>query len=167
MYYSLKVGAVVAKFVPRKVGLKVSYNIGAFYGSLPTKSRNNIVEVQKRISPSADSKKLNKRAAQVVGSYAQYWWDVFWMSSPRTIKQIESIVRIEGESFFEEVKKISEESDVGVIVALPHIGSWEIPGAYISKLGFEPVVVAERLKPPELFELFTRTRTLAGTFRGS
>lgn len=162
MYYSLKVGAQVAKFVPRKVGLKISYSLGTLYGSFPTRSNKNIIEVQRMISPSADSKQLKKRAAQVLGNYAQYWWDVFWMSSPRTIKQIEPIVRLEGENFFEEVKKISEESKVGAIIALPHIGSWEIPGSYLAKLGFPPVVVAERLKPPELFELFTKTRTQAG-----
>ena len=162
MYYSLKIGAIVAKYIPRKIGLQVSYALGVFFGSMPTKSRKKIMSVQRRIAPELSTKSIKKRAAQVKGNYAQYWWDVFWMSSPRSLKQIGPIVRIEGNSFFEEVKKIRDDSNIGVIIALPHIGSWEIPGSYFSKIGFPPLVVAERLKPPELFELFTRTRTQAG-----
>ncbi len=162
MYYSLKVGGVVAKFIPRKVGLKISYFIGNLYGSMPTKSRANIIKVQSIVSPGAKPAQLKKLAGQVVGNYSQYWWDVFWMSTPRSVQQLEKIVRVEGESFFDEVKQFSENNGIGMIVVIPHVGSWEIPGAYLAHIGYPPVVVAERLTPPELFELFSRTRTQAG-----
>jgi len=50
----------------------------------------------------------------------------------------------------------------GVVVALPHVGSWEYGGAYLSAIGYPMTVVAERVEPPELFDYFVRERASMG-----
>ena len=50
----------------------------------------------------------------------------------------------------------------GVIIVLPHIGSWEWGGAFIVSEGMPMTVVAEELEPPELFQWFTQQRERLG-----
>src|SRR5450756_1223576 len=49
----------------------------------------------------------------------------------------------------------------GVIVVLPHYGSWEAGAVYLSSLS-PFAAVAEVLKPPELFDLFVKLRAGVG-----
>ena len=50
----------------------------------------------------------------------------------------------------------------GVILALPHIGSWEWGGAFLSFVGLPMTAVAERVDPPELFDWIVRQREEMG-----
>jgi lauroyl/myristoyl acyltransferase len=50
----------------------------------------------------------------------------------------------------------------GVVMALPHVGSWEWGGAWLDAVGFPMTSVAERLEPPELFEWFIEQRRAMG-----
>jgi KDO2-lipid IV(A) lauroyltransferase len=50
----------------------------------------------------------------------------------------------------------------GVIMALPHIGSWEYGGAFLATQDMPMTSVAERLEPPELFDYFVRQRAAMG-----
>ena len=50
----------------------------------------------------------------------------------------------------------------GVVIALPHIGSWEWGGSYIASLGMPMTAVAEVLDPPELFDWFRAKREAIG-----
>ncbi len=50
----------------------------------------------------------------------------------------------------------------GVVVALPHIGSWEWGGSYISTLGMPMTAVAEELEPADLFDWFKAKRESIG-----
>ncbi|MHB8682109.1 MAG: phosphatidylinositol mannoside acyltransferase [Acidimicrobiales bacterium] len=50
----------------------------------------------------------------------------------------------------------------GVIMALPHVGSWEWGGAYLAAKGYPMTAVAELLEPPELYEWFVSERKRMG-----
>jgi KDO2-lipid IV(A) lauroyltransferase len=50
----------------------------------------------------------------------------------------------------------------GVVMALPHVGSWEWGGAWLALEGFPMTAVVERLEPPELFEWFVGQRSQMG-----
>jgi len=50
----------------------------------------------------------------------------------------------------------------GVVIALPHIGSWEWGGSYIASLGMPMTAVAEQLEPEELFDWFRAKREAIG-----
>jgi KDO2-lipid IV(A) lauroyltransferase len=53
-------------------------------------------------------------------------------------------------------------SGEGVIMALPHVGSWEYGGAFLATQNLPMTSVAERLEPPELFEFFVQQRAAMG-----
>jgi lauroyl/myristoyl acyltransferase len=50
----------------------------------------------------------------------------------------------------------------GVVMALPHVGSWEWGGAWLALKGYPMVSVAEPLEPPELYDYFVRIREEMG-----
>jgi len=50
----------------------------------------------------------------------------------------------------------------GVLVALPHLGNWDLTGAWIAARGYQLTVVAEPVDPPELFDWFVATRARLG-----
>jgi KDO2-lipid IV(A) lauroyltransferase len=162
MLYSLKVGSAIAKYVPRKILLTIANTLGNSIGFLPLKMIKKIESVQSNISPELTNKRLKQRARNVLGYYAQYWIDVFWISTPRTKEDLKKIVRIEGLDNFKLAQQKATDRNGGVILALAHLGSFELAGAWLASTGERPLVVAERLKPPELFELFERTRNVAG-----
>ena len=50
----------------------------------------------------------------------------------------------------------------GTVIALPHIGSWEWGGAFMSQIDLAMTCVAEELDPPALFEWFKAKRESIG-----
>ncbi len=50
----------------------------------------------------------------------------------------------------------------GVVMALPHVGSWEYGGAFLAASDLPMTSVAERLEPPELFRYFVEQREAIG-----
>ncbi len=50
----------------------------------------------------------------------------------------------------------------GVVMALPHVGSWEWGGSWLAHIGYPMTAVAERIEPPELFEWFVDERRAMG-----
>ena len=55
------------------------------------------------------------------------------------------------------------EGKVGPILAMPHLGSWEWSGYWLSRVKGHPVTaVVERIEPPALFEWFVGFRQRIG-----
>ncbi|HEY1828288.1 MAG TPA: phosphatidylinositol mannoside acyltransferase [Acidimicrobiales bacterium] len=52
----------------------------------------------------------------------------------------------------------AREAGNGIVMALPHVGSWEWGGAWLALEGFPMTAVMERLEPPELFDWFVGQR---------
>ncbi len=50
----------------------------------------------------------------------------------------------------------------GIVIALPHIGSWEWGGSFLASLDMPMTAVAEELEPRELFEWFKSKRQAIG-----
>jgi phosphatidylinositol dimannoside acyltransferase len=50
----------------------------------------------------------------------------------------------------------------GVIMALPHIGSWEYGGAFLAASDLPMTAVAERIEPPALYRYFVEQRAAIG-----
>ncbi|MHB1889980.1 MAG: phosphatidylinositol mannoside acyltransferase [Acidimicrobiales bacterium] len=50
----------------------------------------------------------------------------------------------------------------GVVLALPHVGSWEWGGAWLALQGSPMTVIAEPVEPPELARWFTAGRSAIG-----
>lgn len=50
----------------------------------------------------------------------------------------------------------------GVVMVLPHVGSWEWGGYFLAEEGYPMTTVVERVEPPELFDWFIEQRHRMG-----
>ena len=90
-------------------------------------------------------------------SYARYWMESLRL--PRmTPADIDAGFTIEG---LEHIRA-AVDAGTGAILALPHVGGWEVGGSWLVRQGFPLTVVVEALKPPELFTWFADLRRSQG-----
>ncbi len=91
-------------------------------------------------------------------SYARYWCD-----GARLPYENEAGVRarwqlLEGEEHL----RAAMERGRGIVMALPHVGSWEWGGYWLGLEGMPMTAIVERLEPEELFEWFVAKRAAMG-----
>jgi lauroyl/myristoyl acyltransferase len=90
-------------------------------------------------------------------SYARYW--VESLRLPRTTPaDVDSHFSIEGRHHLEAAQAAGH----GAVLALPHLGGWDVGGSWLARQGFLVSVVVESLEPPELFEWFVSLRRTFG-----
>jgi lauroyl/myristoyl acyltransferase len=90
-------------------------------------------------------------------SYGRYWYDTF---NIRAMSQDEfrKRCRLEGREHLERAL----EAGRGAVLALPHLGNWDVAGAYVVGSGMPVTAVAELLRPERLFRLFLEHRRQLG-----
>jgi lauroyl/myristoyl acyltransferase len=109
------------------------------------------------IGPSVDDATLERLVREAFDSYAHYWVESSRIAALRA-DQIEASFTIEGfERFREEMGR-----GRGVVVALPHVGSWDFGGRWLAQQGYPMTTVGELLEPPDLFDWFTEQRAELG-----
>ncbi len=104
-----------------------------------------------------DSELLDRWARRAFRAYARYWVEGARIGSTSP----DEIVRrmcVDGLHHLHEGMARGK----GVVMALPHIGSWEYGGAFLATQGLPMTAVAERLEPPELFDYFVQQRAAMG-----
>ena len=147
--------------LPERLDICVARRVGVFFG-MRSKARhnlrNNLWRVLASSSAEVDSGVLDRFVTRGFENYAQYWAE--GAKLPALAKEtMASRFRIsEGLEHLRE----GYARGSGVVVALPHVGSWEWGGSYIGSLGMTMTAVAEVLDPPELFEWFRSKRETIG-----
>jgi lauroyl/myristoyl acyltransferase len=104
-----------------------------------------------------DSQVLDLWAKRAFRAYARYW--VEGARLPRT-----STGEVVQHTFVDGLHHLQEgmATGKGVILALPHIGSWEYGGAFLATQDLPMTAVAERIEPPALFDYFVEQRAAMG-----
>ena len=90
-------------------------------------------------------------------AYGRYWAEVFWLH-PRRVKSVERNLEVVGIEHY----RAGLAAGKGLIVALPHIGNWEVAGRVAAPEGARLVAVAEKLPNPKLAEWFVAVRKIMG-----
>lgn len=90
-------------------------------------------------------------------SYARYWYDTF---HARVLPDEEITRRCRGVGE-EHLARAADEGRGGVL-ALPHLGNWDVAGKWVHARGWKITAVAELLRPKRLFDLFFRHREELG-----
>ena len=100
---------------------------------------------------------LERAVSAVFDNYGRYWHELFRLQD-QTAETIEAHFECEG---FEHVEA-AHRAGRGTIIALPHLGNYDYAGAWLATRGYPPVVVAEPVEPPDLFNWFAETRRRLG-----
>ncbi|MBW4029170.1 MAG: phosphatidylinositol mannoside acyltransferase [Acidobacteria bacterium] len=119
---------------------------------------NNLARVLGAPAAPVDPDVLDRYVRRGFANYGQYWAEsaklpaLGWRTITDRFRIAEGLEHLE-DAFAQ---------GRGVVVALPHIGSWEWGGSYISTLGMPMTAVAEQLDPAELFDWFRSKREAIG-----
>ncbi|MEU6993413.1 phosphatidylinositol mannoside acyltransferase [Streptomyces sp. NPDC046465] len=111
-----------------------------------------------RVVPDASPQRLAELSKAGMRSYLRYWMESFRLPSW-------SRERIKGGFDVQDVHHLTGglAAGKGVIIALPHLGNWDLAGAWVTtKLETPFTTVAERLKPETLYDRFVAYRESLG-----
>lgn len=143
--------AILPEPVMRRTGEAVGWASSFF---APTRLR--LVETNlERVTGSSFG--LRRRARRAFASYGRYWSEVFWVR-PRRKCAIVAHTEVVNVERLHAARDASE----GVIVALPHIGNWEMAGARAEVEGVPVLAAAEALSNRRVVEWFVAVRKTMG-----
>ncbi|MCX5080473.1 phosphatidylinositol mannoside acyltransferase [Streptomyces sp. NBC_00401] len=111
-----------------------------------------------RVVPDASPERLKQLSKAGMRSYLRYWMESFRLPSW-------SADRVRNGFDIDDVHHLTDglASDRGVILALPHLGNWDLAGAWVTtELETPFTTVAERLKPETLYDRFVAYRESLG-----
>ncbi|MCP3817079.1 phosphatidylinositol mannoside acyltransferase [Streptomyces sp. A3M-1-3] len=111
-----------------------------------------------RVVPDATPERLAELSRAGMRSYMRYWMESFRL--PAWSRE-----RIGAGVEIKDLHLIMDglASGRGVILALPHLGNWDLAGAWVTThLGVPFATVAERLKPETLYDRFVAYRESLG-----
>ncbi len=109
-------------------------------------------------SLSSDAALLARFVDRAFASYGQYWAEGAKLPALRQGVIDDRFAISEGMEHL----VAARESRQGLVVALPHVGSWEWGGSFLNSLGLGMTAIAEELEPPALFEWFKKKRESIG-----
>jgi KDO2-lipid IV(A) lauroyltransferase len=105
----------------------------------------------------ADSDLVQAATREAFGLYARYWYDTFRLRATSK-EELNRRFVCDG---LENVDAALEKGR-GAVIALPHLGNWDVAGYYLAANGYPLCAVAERLANERVFELFLRQREELG-----
>ena len=109
------------------------------------------------LGPRADERDLRRLTHLGMRSYLRYWCEVFQL--PRMpVESLSARTRTVDEPRMRDAVG----SGRGVVLVLPHMGNWDVAGAWLAGGGVPFTTVAERLEPASLFERFVAFRESLG-----
>ena len=116
-----------------------------------------IRHMQRVYGPETDQTSIRRAARGVFTAYGRYWAETLWFR-PRRFDQVRKRVSLVG---LEHVRAAQAENRP-IIVALPHIGNWEMAGTLGGDAGVRITAVAEALANRRLAGWFTDLRAQLG-----
>lgn len=158
-YVSYRAGAAVLRSLPWPVATGGSRLLAAAVAAVPGSATDLYVRhVQRVLGHPLTRSEQRRWARRALSSYFTYWIEGARLPGlPAAVVQ----ERMRMESGFEHLEQAVRDGR-GAIVALPHVGSWEWGGAWLSLQGYPMTAVVEPLQPPQLFQWFVAQRLALG-----
>ncbi|HLI15686.1 MAG TPA: phosphatidylinositol mannoside acyltransferase [Acidimicrobiales bacterium] len=148
--------ADVIRALPGPVAGALADAVGGL-GALSPRRRAVVTENLRRVlGPTARPSTLRRTVRRAFRAYGRYWVDAARLRSDAT--RLLAGFEYEGAEILE--KAAGERR--GVILALPHVGCWEVGGAWCARNGFPLTTVAEPASSRELFDWFVAEREAIG-----
>lgn len=151
-------GWSTVKKLPEPVAVRLGRTIADLAWRRRGKSVLRLESNLARVVPDASPERLKQLSRAGMRSYLRYWMESFRLPSW-------SADRVRNGFDVDDVHHLTDglASDKGVIIALPHLGNWDLAGAWVTaKLETPFTTVAERLKPETLYDRFVAYRESLG-----
>jgi KDO2-lipid IV(A) lauroyltransferase len=151
-------GWSTVKKLPEPVAVRLGRTIADLTWRRRGKSVLRLESNLARVVPDASPERLKQLSKAGMRSYLRYWMESFRLPSW-------SADRVRNGFDISDVHHLTDglASDKGVILALPHLGNWDLAGAWVtSELETPFTTVAERLKPETLYDRFVAYRESLG-----
>lgn len=149
--------------LPERVDVGIAQGIFRVVGAAPQWRRSSLREnvaaaLAGGTDEDADPAILDRYVTRSLQTYARYWAEGAKLPAMDPGAVTARIRFVEGANHLRDAVA----SGNGVVMALPHIGSWEWGGMFLADIGWKMTAVAERLEPPELFDWFANKRERMG-----
>jgi phosphatidylinositol dimannoside acyltransferase len=109
------------------------------------------------LGPDATDREVRRVTHLGVRSYLRYWCEVFQLPRMSTSTLAARMHPVDEHRLRDAVA-----SARGTVLVLPHMGNWDVAGAWLAGTGVPFTTVAERLEPASLFERFVAFRESLG-----
>ncbi|MDD5748371.1 MAG: phosphatidylinositol mannoside acyltransferase [Actinomycetota bacterium] len=156
-YYAFLLAEKLIDILPESVSRVIARFVAVTYYYAFSRKRVLVMKNMRRALGSGfTEREVRKTARRAALFYADYWIDFYRvgkMNKERVLERFE----LKNEEILEEVASRGN----GILIVLPHYGSWEAGAVYLTTLG-NFAAVAEVIKPMELFELFVKQREKFG-----
>jgi phosphatidylinositol dimannoside acyltransferase len=153
-----RAASVAAQWLPGPVVEGIAPPLAGLWALRATERRRMVERHQRRVDPTLQGAALQERVNQVYRSYGRYYAESFRLPA-LSEDEVDARLSVRGYEHFEKAL----EGDVGPIMVLPHLGSWEWCGFWLPQVkDIEITVVVEPLEPPALFEWFAGLRGRMG-----
>ena len=145
--------------LPEPVALGLATLVGDVLFRLRADQRAMVATNLRRVlgAEASDRVVLDQWARRSFQAYARYWVEGARLGSTPPA-EVEQRTLVQGLEHLVDGMAVGK----GVIMALPHVGSWEYGGAFLATQDLPMTSVAERLEPPELFDFFVEQRAAMG-----
>jgi KDO2-lipid IV(A) lauroyltransferase len=153
-YLLYRAGRSVAGAIPDVFAMRAAEGAGLAVAKLNAKRRE---VVRRNLARVVGPDVLEATIDEAFRSYARYWIEALRLPKPG-LEEISRRTTVEGLEHLERYRVAGR----GVLIVLPHVGSYDVAGAWIASLGWKIIAVAEELEPPELFEMFRDLRRGVG-----
>jgi KDO2-lipid IV(A) lauroyltransferase len=157
-YLAYRAGAELARAVPPAIGGVVADGLARAMRLAWPARRAQVARTLRRVTDGAmRGAELDRAVDEVFANYARYWHEFFRL--PGMSRQwLLDTMDLSGFEYLEAARVAGK----GAILALPHLGNWDLAGAHLAARGVDVVAVAEPIDPPELFAWFVEARRRIG-----
>lgn len=158
-YLTYRSAATVLSRLPEPLSQVGASGVASVLARLPAGSADmyarHLHRVLGRDLGRAELRRWTRRAFQ---AYARYWLEGARLGTlDRRVIERRMTVERGWDDFVAAMDR-----GQGVILALPHVGSWEWGGAWLALQGYPMTAVAEPLESPELYDWFVAQRARMG-----
>ncbi len=157
VYYLYVFGRKLALSLPLQVSYFIASSIAVFQYLFLAKDRRNIKKNFKVIFPNENRLRISLRGMKLFANFNKHIVD-FLRLSLIDEKFISRYIQVENTKYLDNALKQKR----GAIILTAHLGSWEIGGAVITKLGYPIYAVALPHKNSKEDSFFNRQRGLCG-----
>ncbi|MFH0177865.1 phosphatidylinositol mannoside acyltransferase [Streptomyces cacaoi] len=147
-------GWSTVKKLPEPVAVRLGRTVADLAWKRRGKGVRRLESNYARVVPDASPERLAELSRAGMRSYLRYWMESFRLPAW-------SAERISNGFAVKDVHYLTDgiASGRGVILALPHMGNWDLAGAWVTtELRTPFTTVAERLKPETLYDRFVAYR---------